>query len=203
MSTVASAATEAAPWHAAFPEPRAVCPQLEDRDVKSLLEQQSSAGQATPRDFLLVDVRRTDWEGGTISTSINLPAHTFYQTRPIIHQLCKQAGVARVITYCGSSQPLPLFPARSCAMSSGRSRIHRGRRAADRQAPGSSNGRGPRCAAWLQDYFDDIGETHIEALVLKGGIKGWVKKYGGDLMDWYDEKVWIEPPKCPDRQPAK
>lgn len=53
------------------------------------------------RKFLLVDVRRTDWDGGTIATSINLPAQSFHQTRPIVYQLCKQAGIEQVIFYCG------------------------------------------------------------------------------------------------------
>lgn len=57
--------------------------------------------QNKPRDFLLVDVRRTDYEGGTVKTSINLPAHSLYQTRPVIYQLCKQAGIRYIIFYCG------------------------------------------------------------------------------------------------------
>ena len=93
------ASEAASPWHAGFPEPKTQCPQLEADEVKAMLEGQIASG--APRDFLLVDVRRTDWEGGTITTSINLPAHSIYQTRPIIHQLCKQAGIAKVITYCG------------------------------------------------------------------------------------------------------
>lgn len=42
----------------------------------------------------------------------------------------------------------------------------------------------------MQDYLNEVGETQIKSLVLKGGIKGWQKKYGGDLMDWYDENFW-------------
>ncbi|TDZ16349.1 hypothetical protein Cob_v010766 [Colletotrichum orbiculare MAFF 240422] len=57
---------------------------------------------------------------------------------------------------------------------------------------GSSNGRGPRSANWLQDYFDDVGETTVTAVILKGGIKGWVRGYGGRMMDWYEEKVWTD-----------
>ena len=93
------------PWWAAFPEPKAPCHALEPDDVKALLEAHSSADN---RSFLLVDVRRTDWEGGTVATSINLPAHSLYQTRPVIHQLCKQAGVKTIIFYCGSSRFLSL-----------------------------------------------------------------------------------------------
>ncbi|KAF4918234.1 hypothetical protein CGCVW01_v009030 [Colletotrichum viniferum] len=137
-------ATETPPWWAAFPAPKAKSLEVEADEVMALLEARAAAGQDTPRDFLLVDVRRNDWEGGTISTSINFPAQTLYQTRPVIHELC------------------------------------------------SSNGRGPRSANWLQDYFDDVRETAVQAVILKGGIKGWVRRYGGRMMDWYDEKAWAD-----------
>ncbi|KAK2027586.1 Rhodanese-like protein [Colletotrichum zoysiae] len=152
--------TETPPWWAAFPAPKAKAPEIDADEVMGLLEAQAAAGRDTPRDFLLVDVRRNDFEGGTIATSINFPAQSLYQTRPIIHQLCKQAGVKRVIFYCGSS-----------------------------------NGRGPRSANWLQDYFDEVGEAGIQALILKGGIKGWVRKYGSSKMDWYDERSWVDAAK--------
>ncbi|KAI8239780.1 hypothetical protein K4K57_003721 [Colletotrichum sp. SAR 10_99] len=137
-------ATETPPWWAAFPAPKAKSLEIEADEVMASLEARAAAAQDSARDFLLVDVRRNDWEGGTISTSINFPAQTLYQTRPIIHELC------------------------------------------------SSNGRGPRSANWLQDYFDDVGETAVQAVILKGGIKGWVRKYGGRMMDWYDEKAWAD-----------
>lgn len=54
----------------------------------------------------------------------------------------------------------------------------------------SSLGRGPRCAAWMQDYVNDVGGD-LEAQVMVGGIRGWVQRYGGSLMDGYDEKVWL------------
>ncbi len=62
------------------------------------------------------------------------------------------------------------------------------------KATGSSNGRGPRCASWMQDYIDDVSKfgrkTSLKVLVLKGGIKGWVKTFEGALMDGYEEKYW-------------
>ncbi|KAF6843722.1 hypothetical protein CMUS01_01829 [Colletotrichum musicola] len=153
-----AAATEAPPpWWAAFPAPKAKVAEIEADEVLKMLEAQSAASKNAARDFLLVDVRRNDWEGGTIATSINFPAQSLYQTRPVIHQLCKQAGIKRVIFYCGSS-----------------------------------NGRGPRSANWLQDYFDEIGETAAQALILRGGIKGWVRKYSGRMVDWYDEMAWAD-----------
>ncbi|PPQ75554.1 hypothetical protein CVT24_013246 [Panaeolus cyanescens] len=48
-----------------------------------------------------------------------------------------------------------------------------------------SNGRGPRSAAWYQDYVDAHGGKNSKAYVLKGGIKNWLEKYEGqeDLVD--------------------
>ncbi|KAH7155619.1 Rhodanese-like domain-containing protein [Dactylonectria estremocensis] len=145
------------PWWAAFPDAQATCPRVEASEVAALLEETARAGPDAARTFLLVDVRRTDWEGGTVATSINLPAHTFYQTRPVIYQLCKQAGIRRIIIYCGSC-----------------------------------GSRGPRCAGWMQDFLNQVGETGIKAEILAGGIKGWQKTYGGKWMDSYDEKTWAE-----------
>lgn len=90
-----------APWYAGLPEPQATCETMENSEVMKLLEKLKEAGKHDTRKFLLVDVRRTDWDGGTIATSINLPAQSFYQTRPVVYQLCKQAGITSVIFYCG------------------------------------------------------------------------------------------------------
>lgn len=95
------------PWWAGFPEVQSSCARIEAAQVKSLLESDEAAGKNSKRDFLLVDVRRDDWVGGTIKTSINLPAQTLYQTRPVIYQLCKQAGVKQIIFYCGMP---PFYP---------------------------------------------------------------------------------------------
>ena len=56
---------------------------------------------------------------------------------------------------------------------------------------GASQGRGPRCAGWMQDYINEVGaQDEMEALVLKGGVKGWVKEFGGELMDFYEPAYW-------------
>ncbi|KHN95986.1 Rhodanese-like protein [Metarhizium album ARSEF 1941] len=143
------------PWWSSLPEPKAPIHALEAEDVAQLLESHASAGPNSTKSFLLVDVRRTQWEGGTVTTSLNLPAQTLYQTRPTIYQLCKQANVKTIIFYCGTSK-----------------------------------GRGPLCAGWMQDYLNQVGEASISAVILKGGIEGWHSKYGGELMDWYDDKFW-------------
>ncbi|TPX16048.1 uncharacterized protein E0L32_000382 [Thyridium curvatum] len=151
-------ATEQAPaaqWWDAFPAPRASCPSIEAGEVKQMLERLEQEPSAK-RDFLLVDVRRTDWEGGTIKSSINFPAQTLYQTRQIIYDLCVQAGITKIIFYCGSS-----------------------------------SGRGPRSANWMQDYINERGdEGRLQSLILKGGVKGWVKAYGASLMDFWEPTYW-------------
>lgn len=163
-----------APWWAAFPAPKAECGEIAADDVFKLLQDHVPGAN---RDFLLVDVRRTDWEGGTISTSINLPAHSLYPTRPAVYQLVKQAGVSRVIFYCGKRSSPPHL-------------AHMAYPGAPPPSTGSCNGRGPRAAAWLQDYFDEVGDKDVRAFFLTGGIKGWVRTFGGKLMDAYDETHW-------------
>ncbi|PFH48233.1 hypothetical protein AMATHDRAFT_49679 [Amanita thiersii Skay4041] len=52
---------------------------------------------------------------------------------------------------------------------------------------GSSNGRGPRCAGWYQDYLDAVGAEHkSQAYVLEGGVKEWLTRFTGeeDLVDY-------------------
>ncbi|OPB44465.1 hypothetical protein A0O28_0027840 [Trichoderma guizhouense] len=77
------------------------CAVIEPSDVYEWIEHTKPAGDHARKDFLLVDVRRNDWEGGTIATSVNLPAQSFYPTRSGVYQLCKQAGIKKVIFYCG------------------------------------------------------------------------------------------------------
>ncbi|KAL2675354.1 hypothetical protein Neosp_011538 [[Neocosmospora] mangrovei] len=166
---MASDAPQATPqWWEAFPEAKASCPRVEAAEVAGLIEKNAAAGKGATRDFLLVDVRRTDWEGGTVATSINFPAHTFYQTRPVIYQLCKQAGIRRIIFYCGE-QSISNRPSQSPLTT---------QRELWQQRP--------------TDYLNEAGETDIKAEILIGGIKGWQKTYGGKLMDYYDEKVWTK-----------
>jgi arsenical-resistance protein 2 len=41
----------------------------------------------------------------------------------------------------------------------------------------------------LQDYVDEVGGD-LGSQVMIGGIRGWVKVYGGGMMDGYDEQRW-------------
>jgi 3-mercaptopyruvate sulfurtransferase SseA len=40
-------------------------------------------------------------QAGTIKTSLNLPAQSFYQARKTLLELCDRAGIKQVIFYCG------------------------------------------------------------------------------------------------------
>ncbi|KAJ3123571.1 hypothetical protein HK098_001826 [Nowakowskiella sp. JEL0407] len=57
---------------------------------------------------------------------------------------------------------------------------------------GYSAQRGPLTASWYQDALDEKGITTSKALVLEGGINGWVEKFKDDknLVDEYDEEYW-------------
>ncbi|EPS27613.1 hypothetical protein PDE_02557 [Penicillium oxalicum 114-2] len=87
------------PWHAAYPAPKSTVPSLPRNQLLHWFQN----GKQPGRDFVLVDVRRTDFEGGTIRGSINLPAHSLYPTLPGVYALLSQSGVKQVIWYCGSS----------------------------------------------------------------------------------------------------
>lgn len=80
------------PWHDAFPAPRTTAPVMTREEALQTLNSDH---------LLLVDVRRTDFEGGTIKGSLNLPAHSFYLNRAVLFNLCKRAGVKKVAFYCG------------------------------------------------------------------------------------------------------
>lgn len=62
------------PWHASFPEPRlepGVMPQKRAMMVMSM----------KIASMLIIDVRRTDYEGGAIRGSLNIPAQGFFWNR--------------------------------------------------------------------------------------------------------------------------
>ncbi|KAF2118261.1 Rhodanese-like domain-containing protein [Lophiotrema nucula] len=81
-------------WWDPFPAPRHTADLISREEVLSRLSDPT---------LLLVDVRRTDFEGGTIRGSLNLAAQSFYYNRGPVYDLCKRAGVKQVAFYCGSS----------------------------------------------------------------------------------------------------
>lgn len=164
-------------WWASLPAARSTPPIISADAVLKLFDDMDLT--ATPRTFVLVDVRRTDWEGGTIKTSLNLPAQSFCQTRKTLFDLLERGGFKEVIFYCGELK----FAG-----------AHEGKEDANGEAVGSSNGRGPRCAAWMQDYIDDVAkfgrQSEVKVFTLAGGIKNWVKQFDGALVDGFEEKYW-------------
>lgn len=81
-------------WWDAFPAPRHTAP---------LLPREAALSDLASPDLLVVDVRRSDYEGGTIRGSLNLPAQSFYLNRAVLYDLCKRAGIKQVAFYCGTS----------------------------------------------------------------------------------------------------
>ena len=79
-------------WAAAFPA---------SFHTAALIPRELVLSDLSSPDLLVVDVRRTDYEGGAIRGSINLPAHSFYMNRGVLYDLCKRAGVKQVAFYCG------------------------------------------------------------------------------------------------------
>lgn len=95
-------ATEEPPWHAVFPTPTRSPPTYPKAD---LLRQFAILGDILNAGTLLIDVRRTDFEGGTIRGSLNLPAQSFPYQISTLYRLCKGDGmnvISRVMFYCGT-----------------------------------------------------------------------------------------------------
>ncbi|KAH0405437.1 hypothetical protein KCU89_g21, partial [Aureobasidium melanogenum] len=89
-----------APWHAAYPDTKSVPSTMTRAELFDMMNSNKKAGV----DYVLVDLRRADHEGGTISGSINLPAQSLYPTIPTLYAMFKAAGISKVIWYCGSSR---------------------------------------------------------------------------------------------------
>ncbi|KAK4629359.1 hypothetical protein CLAFUW4_07935 [Fulvia fulva] len=139
------------PWHAAFPEPT-ITADVFPRS-RALMIMSLKIGS-----MLIVDVRRTDYEGGAIRGSINIPAQGFYWNRGVLYELAYKSSMEWVVFTCGSS-----------------------------------NGRGPRCAAWFLEHVRNVaGDNDMNVTVLEGGLKGWVKagpQYT-QYMDGFEKAYW-------------
>ncbi|KAK5107555.1 hypothetical protein LTR62_001043 [Meristemomyces frigidus] len=132
--------------------------------------------------MLIVDVRRTDYEGGAIRGSLNIPAQGFWWNRGtqeeflsfydpsaannathlcylgMLYELCYKADIEWVVFTCGSS-----------------------------------NGRGPRCASWFLEHVRNTAEDEdMQVMVLEGGVKGWVKAgpQFTQFMDGFKPEFW-------------
>ncbi|GIZ43505.1 hypothetical protein CKM354_000673000 [Cercospora kikuchii] len=90
--------SEAQPWHAAFPAPKpGFTAEVMPRNRAFMILSMRIAS------MVIIDVRRTDYEGGCIRGSLNIPAHGFWWNRGMLYELCYKAGIEWVVFYCGSS----------------------------------------------------------------------------------------------------
>ena len=84
------------PWHTAFPKPTMTAEIMPQRRAMMILSMKIAS-------MLIIDVRRTDYEGGAIRGSLNIPAQGFYWNRGMLYELCYKADIEWVVFTCGSS----------------------------------------------------------------------------------------------------
>ncbi|GAA6015048.1 hypothetical protein JCM11491_001640 [Sporobolomyces phaffii] len=91
------------PWHAAFPTPTSSLANgtLASITPAALRDEINRQPRLEERDFLVVDVRRTDFEDAFIRGAVNLPAHSFYPTLDSLLPLL--SSYKFVIFHCQSS----------------------------------------------------------------------------------------------------
>jgi len=65
------------PWHAAFPTPRLEAGVMPKQRAQMILSMKIAS-------MLIIDVRRTDYEGGAIRGSLNIPAQGFWWNRGML-----------------------------------------------------------------------------------------------------------------------
>jgi len=85
------------PWHTALPQPQSVVKAMKPDELAEMMR---SAHLGVGKDYIVVDVRRTDFENSFIKGALNLPAHSFYQTLSTIATIL--ATIPRVIFHCNS-----------------------------------------------------------------------------------------------------
>jgi len=82
-------------WHSFFPTPSFDTPRISAEDLVELMKTQK-AGQ----DYIVIDLRRNDFEVAFIKGALNLPAQSFYPTLSTI--LAILSHVPKVIFHCQS-----------------------------------------------------------------------------------------------------
>ncbi|KAF2763724.1 hypothetical protein EJ03DRAFT_303293, partial [Teratosphaeria nubilosa] len=83
------------PWHASLHAPTHKAPLMPAHRVLTLLTLKIAS-------LLLIDVRSTDYPGGAIRTSLNIPAQNFYWNTGILYELCYKADIEWVVFTCMS-----------------------------------------------------------------------------------------------------
>ena len=84
------------PWHAAFPAPTMEAETMPQRRAMMILSMKIAS-------MLIIDVRRTDYEGGAIRGSLNIPAQGFWWNRGMLYELAYKADMEWIVFTCGSS----------------------------------------------------------------------------------------------------
>ncbi|KAJ7236213.1 Rhodanese-like domain-containing protein [Mycena rebaudengoi] len=85
-------------WFAAFPNPTAQPGSITPAELPTLMREKDII-----KDYLVIDVRRTDFEEASIVNALNLPAQSFFQSLPAIVALL--SPVPLVIFQCNSCKP--------------------------------------------------------------------------------------------------
>ncbi|WOO79894.1 uncharacterized protein LOC62_02G003407 [Vanrija pseudolonga] len=97
--TTARTMTTKAPWHAALPKPKSAPPQITVTELRELAKTKKAGTE-----FIVVDARRADFDDPGSNfihhAAINLPAHTLYQTLPVVGPLLQ--NIPQVIFHCNS-----------------------------------------------------------------------------------------------------
>jgi len=96
-TTTTAITAEKKQWHEDFPAPTVTAEVMPQRRLMQMLSLQGLAS------VLVVDVRRTDYEGGCIRGSLNIPAQGFFWNRGILYELAYKADFQWVVFTCGSS----------------------------------------------------------------------------------------------------
>jgi len=84
-------------WWAALPTPIATAPGI---SKEALADMMRSVSQEAGKDYIVVDVRRTDFEDCFIRGAINLPAQSFHQTLPGLIPVLSR--IPTVVFHCNS-----------------------------------------------------------------------------------------------------
>ena len=76
-TTTATQQQEEKPWHASFPAPRLEAGVMPAARAQMILSMKIAS-------MLIIDVRRTDYEGGAVRGSLNIPAQGFWWNRGML-----------------------------------------------------------------------------------------------------------------------
>ncbi|PVG04094.1 Rhodanese-like protein [Serendipita vermifera] len=96
----ADAASSQQPWPASLPEPVSKPKHITPEELKAIITKE---GAVSGRDYIVVDVRRTDFENAFIKGAVNLPAQSFYQTLPTTATVL--GNTPQVIFHCNHCTP--------------------------------------------------------------------------------------------------